>query len=85
MRETAKFCTDDTTQLRQYQQVGYFQNIPEVHADLGELASAQKPGRETPEERTMTANLGLALDDMAVAPLIYRRALEKEIGERLPL
>jgi ornithine cyclodeaminase/alanine dehydrogenase-like protein (mu-crystallin family) len=33
----------------------------------------------------MTANLGLALDDMAVAPLIYQRAQEKEIGTPLPL
>ena len=85
MRETAKFCTDDTAQLVQYQQSGYFQDIPKIHADLGELATAQRAGRETPEERTMTANLGLALDDMAVAPLIYRRALEKKIGTGLPL
>jgi ornithine cyclodeaminase/alanine dehydrogenase len=81
----AKFCTDDTPQLRHYQQVGYFQEIPPVHADLGELATGQKPGRETPAERTMTANLGLAMDDMAVAPLLYRRAVEKRIGTWLPL
>jgi ornithine cyclodeaminase/alanine dehydrogenase-like protein (mu-crystallin family) len=56
-----------------------------LHADLGELVIGTKPGRQTPEERTMTANLGLALDDMAVAPLIYRKALEKGIGTRLPL
>jgi ornithine cyclodeaminase/alanine dehydrogenase-like protein (mu-crystallin family) len=65
--------------------VGYFQDIPPVHADLGELAIGAKPGRETPEERTMTANLGLALDDMAVAPLLYRQAVEKGIGTWLPL
>ena len=81
----AKFCTDDTPQLRHYQQVGYFQEIPPVHADLGELATGQKPGRETPTERTMTANLGLAMDDMAVAPLLYRLAVEKGIGTWLPL
>jgi ornithine cyclodeaminase/alanine dehydrogenase-like protein (mu-crystallin family) len=33
----------------------------------------------------MTANLGLAIDDMAVAPILYRRALEKGIGRKLPL
>jgi ornithine cyclodeaminase/alanine dehydrogenase-like protein (mu-crystallin family) len=33
----------------------------------------------------MTANLGLAMDDMAVAPLIYQRAVEQGIGTRLPL
>lgn len=85
MQAAAKFCTDDTPQLRQYQQMGYFQNIPEVHADLGELVTGQKPGRETSEERTLTANLGLAIDDMAVAPIIFRKAVEKELGTWLPL
>jgi ornithine cyclodeaminase/alanine dehydrogenase len=85
MEEVDKFCTDDLPQLRHYQQVGYFQEIPPVHADLGELASGQKPGRETQTERSMTANLGLAMDDMAVAPLIYKRAVKKGIGTWLPL
>ncbi len=41
MRETTKFCTDDTQQLRHYQQTGYFQEIPPLHADLGELVAGQ--------------------------------------------
>ncbi|MGD9057829.1 MAG: hypothetical protein PVF38_16885, partial [Desulfobacterales bacterium] len=85
MAQAAKFCTDDTAQLRLYQQMGYFKNIPEIHADLGELASGQKPGRQSHDERTMTANLGLALDDMAVAPLLYKRAVERGIGTWLDL
>ena len=85
MRDTSKFCTDDTQQLLHYKDVGYFKNIPPLHADLGELVAGHKPGRETPTERTMTANLGLALDDMAVAPLIFRKAVEKNIGTWLPL
>jgi ornithine cyclodeaminase/alanine dehydrogenase-like protein (mu-crystallin family) len=85
MREAAKFCTDDIPQLLHYKEVGYFQDIPPIHADLGALVTGAKPGRETPEERTMTANLGLALDDMAVAPLIYKRATEKSIGTWLEL
>jgi len=85
LAEADKFCTDDVPQLRHYQDAGYFQRIPPIYADLGELATGQKPGRETPHERTMTANLGLAMDDMAVAPLIYRRALERGIGTWLPL
>jgi len=85
LAEATKFCTDDTAQLRLYQQMGYFQNIPPLHADLGELATGRKPGRESARERTITANLGLALDDMAVAPVLYRRAKEKGIGTWLPL
>ena len=85
LQEVAKFCTDDTAQLLHYREMGYFQNIPAIHADLGELATGQRSGRETPQERTMTANLGLALDDMAVAPLLYKKAMEKGIGTRLAL
>jgi ornithine cyclodeaminase/alanine dehydrogenase len=85
MREADKFCTDDLAQLNYYQSVGYFQGIPPVHADLGELVTGARPGRETAAERTMTANLGLALDDMAVAPLLYKKAVERGIGTWLDL
>jgi ornithine cyclodeaminase/alanine dehydrogenase-like protein (mu-crystallin family) len=85
MAETAKFCTDDVDQLHYYKDAGFFQGIPEIHGDLGELVTGTKQGRESEAERTMTANLGLALEDMAVAPLIYRKALELGIGTTLEL
>jgi ornithine cyclodeaminase/alanine dehydrogenase-like protein (mu-crystallin family) len=85
MRECAKFCTDDLPQLLHYCEVGYFRDIPDVYADLGELVTGAKPGRENVTERTMTCNLGIAMDDMAVAPLVYRRALEAGAGTWLPL
>ena len=83
--EVDKFCTDDVPQLEHYKQVGYFQNIPPVYAGLGELVNGYKPGRQSAEERTMAANLGLALDDMATAPIVYKRAVERGIGRWLPL
>lgn len=85
MKEAAKFCTDDTPQMLHYQTLGYFQGIPSIHADLGELVTGEKAGRETGEEKTMTANLGLAIDDMAVAPLIFNKAKERGIGTWLTL
>lgn len=85
LHEFDKFCTDDVPQLHHYREIGYFQDIPAIHADLGELVTGRKPGRQTPGERTAACNLGLALDDIAVAPLIYQRALEKGIGTWLPL
>ncbi|MGA7293542.1 MAG: ornithine cyclodeaminase family protein [Terriglobales bacterium] len=85
LRQADKFCTDDVPQLHHYRDLGYFQNIPAIHADLGELVTGRKPGREKPEERTIACNLGLALDDVAVGPLIYKRALEKGIGTWLSL
>jgi ornithine cyclodeaminase/alanine dehydrogenase-like protein (mu-crystallin family) len=85
LKQVDKFCTDDIPQLEHYRQVGYFQDIPPIHGDLGELVSGKKPGRETLTERTITCNLGLAMDDMAVAPTIYQRAMENGIGTLLPL
>lgn len=85
LKEVNKFCTDDLAQFNYYKSVGYFQDVPPVHADLGELASGKKPGREAPSERTIACNLGLAIDDMAVAPLIYQKAKDQGIGTWLPL
>lgn len=80
-----KFCTDDVPQLEHYRAAGYFQNIPPIYATVGELVAGKKRGRESVRERTMTCNLGLALDDMVTAPLVYQRALEKKIGTWLEL
>jgi len=80
-----KFCTDDIPQLDYYRTIGFFQHIPKIHADLVELVAGRKTGRENPEERTAACNLGLALEDMAVAPLIYERAIAGGIGAWLPL
>ena len=85
MKEATKFCTDDIPQLEHYRSIGYFQNIPPIYASLGELVAGKKPGRQSPQERTIACNLGLALDDMAVAPIVYRRAKERGIGTWLPL
>jgi len=85
LRQADKFCTDDVPQLEHYRRIGYFQNLPPVYADLGELVTGRKPGRERPRERTFACNLGLALDDIATAPLIYQRALQQGVGTWLPL
>lgn len=85
LAEFDKISTDDHAQFQYYRSVGYFQHTPDPYADLGEIVAGFKPGREKDSERTMAINLGLALDDMAVAPEIYRRAVEKGIGTWLPL
>ncbi len=80
-----RIATDDHAQFQYYKSVGYFQQTPDPYADLGELAAGLKPGRQSDSERTLAINLGLAMDDMAVAPEIYRRAREKGIGTWLTL
>ena len=77
--------TDDHTQFEYYRSIGYFKQTPKPFADLGELVLGLKKGRQNAEQRTMAMNLGLAIDDMAVAPEIYRKALDLGLGTRLPL
>lgn len=80
-----RISTDDHAQFQYYKTIGYFQQTPDPDADLGELVIGSKPGRKDEKERTLAINLGLAMDDMAVAPEIYRRAKEKGLGNWLPL
>lgn len=85
LQEVDKFCTDDIPQLEYYRSIGYFRSIPPIYASLGELVTGRKPGRQSPAERTIACNLGLALDDMATAPIVYRRAVERGLGTWLQL
>ena len=85
LAQFAKISTDDHAQFQYYKSIGYFQTTPDPYADLGEIVAGLKPGRGNDKERTMGMNLGLAMDDMAVAPEIYRRAKERGIGTFLTL
>ena len=85
LKEADKLATDDMNQMEYYRESGYFKNTPQPYADLGEIAAGRKPGRESPDERTICINLGLALDDMATAIRIYKKAREHGIGTQLPL
>jgi ornithine cyclodeaminase/alanine dehydrogenase-like protein (mu-crystallin family) len=80
-----KFVTDDRDQCLYYKSLGYFQHIPDIHADLGEIAAGLRPGRERSDEKIICANLGLAMDDMATAIKIYQRAVDSNIGTWLEL
>ena len=83
--EIQKFCTDDIPQFEHYREIGYFQSVKKIHAELGEIVIGKKPGREDASERTIACNLGIALDDIAVAPLVLKRAIQLGIGQRLTL
>jgi ornithine cyclodeaminase/alanine dehydrogenase len=85
LAETDKLATDDHAQLDYYRTVGYFGQTPAPYADLGEIVVGAAPGRESAEERTMSVNLGLAIEDVATARLIYLRALAGGVGVDLPL
>ncbi len=85
LAEFDMIATDDHAQFQYYRQIGYFAQTPAPCADLGEIVAGHKRGRERASQRILAVNLGLALDDMAVAPEIYRRAKARGLGTWLPL
>jgi ornithine cyclodeaminase/alanine dehydrogenase len=86
LRRADRFYTDDTAQLLHTKAGGtYFRDIPEIYADLGEVIAGKKDGRRHDRERLVCMNLGLAIEDMATAPLVLERAAARGLGTRLPL
>ena len=49
-------------------------------AELGDVAAGRAPGRTSPSQVTVFKSLGLAVEDLAAAALVYRRACERGIG-----
>ncbi len=85
MRIMGLLYTDDVAQMEFYRALGYFRATPKVLGDLGEVVTGRKPGRTSPEQRTMSIHLGLAIEDMVTAIRIYERAVARGVGLRLPL
>ena len=46
-----------------------------IVAELGEVVAGAKPGRGSPDEITLFKSLGLAVEDVVTADLVYRKAV----------
>lgn len=57
----------------------------DIHADLHDIVSGHKPGRESDDERVYFNAVGLAYLDVAIGLAMYRRALEEGAGTKLRL
>jgi alanine dehydrogenase len=54
--------------------------LPEAVYELGQVIAGQVRGRKSPEDITLFASQGLALEDLAAARVVYDRATEQEVG-----
>lgn len=52
----------------------------DVHAEIGEILLGQKPGRTNAEEITIFDTVGMAIQDIVTAGMLYQRAMDKNIG-----
>ena len=53
-----------------------------IAGELGELVLGRVAGRRSADEITLFKSLGMAVEDVATADLVYRRALERGVGSR---
>jgi len=57
----------------------------DIYAELHEIVSGQKPGRTSDNEITCWKAVGLALEDAAVAKLVYDKAKKEGIGKEVEI
>ena len=56
-----------------------------IRAELGEVLTAVHDGRSTGSEITLFKSLGIAIEDLASAHLIHRKAVERGVGTSIEL
>jgi ornithine cyclodeaminase/alanine dehydrogenase-like protein (mu-crystallin family) len=52
--------------------------------ELQDVIAGRVEGRPSDESLTLFESMGVALEDIAAAQLVYRKAVEQEIGQELP-
>ena len=98
LQQADKFIVDDIPLAQYFDEIGKHRvtedgrpdpefpgGMPEVYSTIGDIVAGKKRGRESDTERIVATPIGMAICDIALTDLIYRTALEKDIGQRLNL
>ncbi len=80
--ESKEAVLEETGDLQVPIQEGLFK-ANDIHAELGQIISGEKAGRESDEEITIFKSVGLAVVDIIVAKYLYERAVERGVGNRI--
>ena len=83
-----KYIVDSIEEHQSFAEGGYFpadKGLPKVYCETGEILAGLKPGRERDDEIIVCSNIGMGLNDIAVAQYILDKALQEGYGLRIPL
>lgn len=83
LQESIVICDDRDLTLSQGALGNVGLMLENIHAEFGEILSGQKQGRQTEDDITVFASVGLAWQDLVAAWQVYKAALEKGVGERV--
>jgi ornithine cyclodeaminase/alanine dehydrogenase-like protein (mu-crystallin family) len=56
-----------------------------IHTEIGEVLAGTNRGRGTVNEVTLYKSVGIAIQDVATAQLVYHKALELKVGTNVEL
>jgi ornithine cyclodeaminase/alanine dehydrogenase-like protein (mu-crystallin family) len=62
---------------------GGFMNVSQVYAELPDLVAGRKPGRTSEDQVFIFDSTGVAVQDVAAAALVYRRAVAQGAGRSI--
>ena len=57
----------------------------DIHGEIGEVLAGSKTGRSSAGEITLYKSVGIAIQDVATAQLVYRKALERSVGSQVEI
>ncbi|MHC4939015.1 MAG: ornithine cyclodeaminase family protein [Planctomycetota bacterium] len=83
MAESDLLSVDDRDQLEFFREIGYFHDTPRPNRELPSVAARLERGRDNAAQRCLSLHLGIGYLDVIAAELVYRRALQRELGHWL--
>ncbi|MCA1781070.1 MAG: ornithine cyclodeaminase family protein [Dermatophilaceae bacterium] len=81
VKDASIFSVDDRAQYASVAGVNHFFDFPEPDTELASVVTGEATVPES--GRRMFLNMGIAMDDIALASLVLERATERGIGQRI--
>jgi len=98
LQQADKFIVDDISLAQYFDKIGQSRltvdgrpdpefpgGMPEIYSTIGDIVSGKKVGRANEKERIIAIPIGMAICDIALTHLVYQRARERGVGQRLRL
>lgn len=54
-----------------------------ITAEFGDVVLGKRPGRSAPTDRILTTDVGMSIEDVAVAQFVYEQAVQQGVGQVL--
>ncbi len=85
-RNADKYIVDSREEHELFAKMGYFPDgLPSIFCETGEVVAGLAKGRENKEQVIVCSNIGMSVFDVAVAKVIFDKALANKGGQKLPM